>query len=352
MDKNEIYCFDCNKYFPNIDLFNQEHNKTINKVIGIKHDFLKPELTLQYISNLTKKIKSLSEELEKKDQQIKEFSKRLELVEDLNKGFFVECNAQIRNGKNVIKNIGTCFLNFISRNINFRIECNKDILNKDKIKFNIEIIFPFRKAKTKQCYVERLFGCVSSKEIMDYEGNSVIIFDGYSSFVKQNNSIISINLLKNYETQGFFEKKKINVVINGTLIFDSLLSTNDKPIILFNVNKKKFLCYEKNWKFIDNFILDDAPGIINERCLISLLIIDDKDDNYERKIIIKGKHNYLGYKSNSTNNENEAILDMVYYNKAYGVIKIAKNGNYLSLDENGNIIFNKEENYYLLCNID
>ena len=186
---------------------------------------------------------------------------------------------------------------------------------------------------------------------MDYEGNSVIIFDGYSSFVKQNNSIISINLLKNYETQGFFEKKKINVVINGTLIFDSLLSTNDKPIILFNVNKKKFLCYEKNWKFIDNFILDDVPGMINEKCLISL-IIDDKDDNYERKIIIKGKHNYLGYKSNSTNNENEAILDMVYYNKAYGVIKIAKDGNYLSLDENGNIIFNKEENYYLLCNID
>jgi predicted RNase H-like nuclease (RuvC/YqgF family) len=105
MDKNEIYCFDCNKYFPNIDLFNQEHNKTINKVIGIKHDFLKPELTLQYISNLTKKVKSLSEELEKKDQQIKEFSKRLELVEDLNKGFFVECNVQIRNGKNLIKNI-------------------------------------------------------------------------------------------------------------------------------------------------------------------------------------------------------------------------------------------------------
>ena len=43
---------------------------------------------------------------------------------------------------------------------------------------------------------------------------------------------------------------------------------------------------------------------------------------------------------------------MVYINKAYGVIKIAKDGNYLSLDENGNIIFNKEENYYLLCNID
>ena len=209
MDKNEIYCLDCQKKFQNIELYKKEHEKTSYKVLKKEHKYIGPENTLELFAGLINIINDLKKKLEKSEQQNEELSERLESIENLNQDLFINCNILVRNGKNVIKNIGTCFLNFISRCINFRIECKGDILNNDKNKFNIDIIFPFRKAEIMQCNIEKIVGCVSSKEIMDSDGNSVIIFNSYSSYAKQNNSIISIKLLKNYETQGNYEKKKL-----------------------------------------------------------------------------------------------------------------------------------------------
>lgn len=356
MDKNEILCLDCNQYFENINSFNQVHDSILNKVLKNNHSYIEAKNTLEYISKMSNSINILNEKLQKKDKIINELSKRIELIEDLNKDFFLECNILVRNGKNILNNIGTCFLNFISRCINFRIECKGDIINNDKNKFNIEIIFPFRKAEIKQCFIEKIIGCVSSQEITDSDANSFIIFNSYSSYVEQKNSTTSIKLLKNYSSQGKFEQKKINVIINGTLIFRSLFSYYDKPIILYNINKKKFLCYEDfNWKFVDNFNLDD--GTINEGCLISLLI-DDKDKDIEyynnHKVYIKGKHKYLGYMSNYVaSDKKDAQLRIIFHNKLYGLVEILYDNNSLTSDENGKICFNNNEKiFYLICNIE
>ena len=129
------------------------------------------------------------------------------------------------------------------------------------------------------------------------------------------------------------------------LTFNSLIGNYNLPIILYNVLEKKFLCYEEfQWKFIDKFSFDD--GRINEKCLISLLI----DEN--NKVLIKGINKYLGYKPNySTSDEKEAQLDIYFVNKIYGLIEISKNGESLSMTEDGNITFNKEKTFYLICNI-
>ena len=352
MNKNEILCLDCKKYFENINSFEQEHDKPLFKVLKTKHSYIETKNTLEYIAKLSNTINILYEELQKRDKKINELSERIELVEDLNKKFFLECNILIRNGKNIIRNIGTCFLNFISRCINFRLECKGDIIYNDKNKFNIEIIFPFRKAVIKQCYIEKIIGCVASQEITDSDGNSCIIFNSYSSYVEQKYSNTSIKLLKNYSTQGKFEQKKINVIINGTLIFNSLFVNYDKPIILFNTNKKKFLCYEDYaWKFIDNFNLEN--GLINEGCLITLLI-DDNEVKNNQKVYIKGKHKYLGNKPNyATTDKKEAQLNIIFHNKLYGLVEIINDNYSLSLDENGNICFSENEQmFYLICNIE
>ena len=356
MYMNEILCINCEKYYKNIDSFKEEHNNNIlYNAFKKNHDYIETKNTLEYIFKLQKNYDLLKEELQKKDKIINELVKRIDLVEELNNDFFLECNIIVKNGKNVLKNIGTCFLNFISRCIYFRIECKGDIINNEKNIFNIEIIFPFRNAQIKQCSIEKLIGCVSCQEIKnDTDGNEYRFFESYSSYVEQKNSTVSIKLLKHYSTQGKFEQKKINVIINGTLIFNSLCTYLNKPLILFNIDKKKYLCYDNyNWKFIDNFNLEN--GLINENCLISL-IVEEKDENNYQKIYIKGKHKYLGNNNRIvvTNDKKEAQLNIKFYNKLYGLVEIINNDNYyLSFDENGNIFFDKNENpLYLICNID
>ena len=110
--------------------------------------------------------------------------------------------AYVKNGKTSIQDIGKCLLQFFPKSINFRIECKGDIQNNDKNNFKIEIIFPFRKAQIKQCYIEKILGCVYAQEIKDSDGNNFLICSNYSSFVAQKDSLISIKLLKNYSIPG------------------------------------------------------------------------------------------------------------------------------------------------------
>lgn len=349
MEKRDILCFDCKKYFPNINSFNEEHNKPLYKVLKKYHSFIQAENTLEYIYRLNEANSFLCNEIKRQQKQIKELSKRVELIEDINKDIFFECNIYVKNGKTTIKNLGKCLLNFFPKCINFRVECKGDIINNDKNKFNIDIIFPFRKVNIKQCYIEKIQGCTSTQEITDSDGNTFIIFDNYTSYVDQHDSLVSIKLLKNYGIQGKYEQKKINVLINGMLTFNSLITNYDIPIIIFNTLEKKFLCYEDNkWKFVDNFTLEN--GKLNEGCLVSLLI-DDNDEKNE-KIYIKGMYKYLGYKQNYiTSDKKEAELDIKFYNRSFGLIEINKGENSLSMDENGFITFNNNKTLYLICNV-
>ena len=349
MEKRDILCIDCKKYFPNINSFNEEHNKPLYKVLKKPHSFIQAENTLEYIYRLNDANTLLVNEIKKQKEQIKELLKRVELIEDINKDIFFECNIYVKNGEVIIKNIGKCLLNFFPKCINFRIECKGDIINNDKNKFNIDIIFPFRKANIKQCFIEKIQGCTSTQEITDSDGNTFLIFDNYTSYVQQNDSLVSIKLFKNYGIQGKYEQKKINVLINGMLTFNSLIVNYDIPIILFNTLEKKFLCYGDNkWKFVDNFTLEN--GKINEACLVSLLICDNDEKN--EKIYIKGMYKYLGYKQNyTTSDKKEAELDIKFYNRSFGLIEIYKDDNSLSMDENGLVTFNHIKSLFLICNI-
>ena len=349
MEKGKILCIDCKKYFPDMKSFNEEHSKPLIIVLKKPHSFFKDGNTLEYIYKLNEANSLLLKEIKRQQNQIYELSKNVELITDLNKDIFFECNINIKNGKIIVKNIGKCLLNFFPKCINFRIECKGDIINNDKNKFAIDIIYPFRKTNIKQCFIEKIQGCTSTQEITDQDGNTFIIFDNYTSYVEQNDFLISVKLLKNYGIQGKFEQKKINVIINGMLSFNSLLVNYDIPVIIFNTLEKKFLCYSnEKWKFVDNFALEN--GKINDECLISLLI-DNKDENNE-KLYIKSQYKYLGYKDNYvTNNKNEAELDIKFYNRAFGLIEINKGENSLSMDNNGFVAFNNMKTLYIICNI-
>ena len=343
----EVYCLNCKKKFVNINSFNQEHDKPLFKVLK-KHEYIEAENSLEHISNLIQVNSFLTNAIKMQQMQIKDLSENIKLLENFIQDIFLECNIYVKNGKTTIKNIGKCLLNFFPKSINFRIECKGDIQSNDKNNFIIEIIFPFRKAQLKQCYIEKNLGCASVQEITDADGSTVLIYSNYSSYATQKDSLISIKLLKNYSIQGKYEQKKINVIINGMLTFHSLIVNYDVPLLLYNTLEKKFLCYEDyNWKFVDNFMQNEK---INEGCLISLLI-DDKDEK-NLKIYIKGKHKYVGFKPNySTNDKNEAELSIIFYNKIFGLIGIYKNGNSLSMDQNEFITFNQNETHYLVCNI-
>ena len=133
------------------------------------------------------------------------------------------------------------------------------------------------------------------------------------------------------------------------LTFNSLIVNYDIPVILFNTLEKKFLSYSNNnWKFVDNFTLEN--GKINDECLLLLLI--DSNDEKNEKVYIKGQYKYLSYNKNYvTNDKNEAELGIKFYNKSFGLIEISKGENILSMDNNGFATFNNIKTLYIICNI-
>ena len=93
--------------------------------------------------------------MQKQQKQIEDLSENIELLKNFTQDIFLECNVYVKNGKTSIQDICKCLLQFFPKSINFRIECKGDIQNNDKNNFKIEIIFPFRKAQIKQCYIEK-----------------------------------------------------------------------------------------------------------------------------------------------------------------------------------------------------
>ena len=343
---DQIYCLDCDKYFQNQESFNIEHNKTIYKVLNKNHKYIKESNSFNIISKILISNNLLSSAIKEQQNQIIELTKRLDIYEDSFKDISFDCNVIVRNGKEKIKNLGKCNLQFFPRKIFFRIECKGDIGKDEKNKFQIDIIFPFREANLKQCSIERFNGCYLSDSLSDGEGNSFNYYHNYTCYLEQNNCIISVKSLKDYLLPGKFEKNKINIILNGMLSFDSLISNFNTPIILYNVLDKTFLCYENyQWKFTDNFI-DEESGKLNKNCLVNIFL----DNN--SKVKIKGEHKYLAFEPKfSTMDEKEALLDINLVNKMYGLVEIGKNGKYLAMDKEGNVCYSSEKMYYLICNV-
>ena len=345
-EKNEIYCLDCNKYYKDLNSYNIEHEKTVYKVLNKTHNYITESNSLQIISKLLLSNKLLSAAIKEQQKEITDLTKRLDLYEDSFKDVSFDCNIVVRNGKERIKNIGKCNLQFFPRNIYFRIECEGELEKDEKNIFQIDIIFPFRKVNLKMCSIEKIKGCYLTHEILDSENNPLNYYHNYICYLEQNNFIISVKTLRDYLLQGKYEKKNINIILNGMLSFDSLVGNFNYPVILYNILDKTFLCYENyEWVFIDNFI--NTEENLNKNCLINILL-----DNNENKVRIKGEHKYLGSEPNYTTlDEDKALLDINFLNKMYGLIEISKNGKYLCQDKDGKACFGKEKTFYLICNI-
>lgn len=348
MESIGIYCLDCKRKFKDRKSLIEFHQKPAIQVLENEHKFIEAEDTLKCISELYEGNKKLNNELQKQQKQIQDLSENINLFKNFIQDIFLECNVCVKNGNSLIQNIGKCLLQFFPKSINFRIECKGDIQKNDKNNFKIEIIFPFRQAQIKQCFIEKIIGCIYAQEIKDYNGNTFLMYNNYSSFITQKDTLISIKLLQNYSTQGKYEEKKINVIINGLLTFHSLIVHYDSPCLLFNTYEKKYLCFDNfNWKFVDHFM---ENGTLNENCLISLII--DASDSKKEKVYIKGKNKFVGNKPKYvTSNKKEAELNIEFYNKIYGLIGIYSNDNSLSMNQDGSITFGQNENLYLVCNI-
>ena len=156
----------------------------------------------------------------------------------------------------------------------------------------------------------------------------------------------SIKLLKNYYSQGFLEQKKIDVIINGILTFSSFKFDISLPFIIFNINQKKFLSYDKyNWKFVDNCFTEE--GNVNTNNLVNLELDINKNEIY-----IKNEYKYLGNRPDFIATEkSNAKFKYSFTNTFYGIISIFNEKNYISSDEKTGLIkFSNEPTYFIIYN--
>ena len=154
-------------------------------------------------------------------------------------------------------------------------------------------------------------------------------------------------MLRNYYAIGYLEQKKIDLSINGILTFSSFKYDISLPLVLYNINQKKYICYENyKWKFIENCFLND--GNIRNNCIVNLDLILESNEIY-----IKNQYKYLGNKSDYvTTEKNDAKYEFNFLNKFYGIISISYNNKFLSSDnDTGSIKLTNEQNYFIIYNV-
>lgn len=345
MDK-KVFCIECNKYYENIESFNEEHNKIAYQVMNVKHNPLFQDNCLSYISFILSDTSKINEKLDKQNKQIEQISSEMDYYKDaIEHDVTFECNINIKNIKNKID--GICLLHFLPKSIQFRIEYKGEIDFNQKKEIEIEILFPFKKSELKFSTIEKLQGCTSNQKVLNISEQETNIFNAYSSSIIQNNYMTSIKLLRNYFAKGYFEQKKIDISINGILTFTNFKYYFNLPFILYNINYKKFLFYENNkWSFIDNCLTES--GNIQKGCIVCLETTKNPDE-----ILIKNDYKYLSNKNGlATTDKNEAIFNFTFFNKYYGIIKIYKDKKYLSCNiETGLIELSDVENNFIFSNI-
>ena len=342
----KVFCIECNKYFENIENFNQEHNKISFQVMKVKHNFLMEENCLAYISKIISDNNKIIEFINKQNSQIQQITSKLNYYEDaLKNDVTFECNIKIKNIENKVD--GKCMLHFLPKCVHFRIECNGNIIFKGRKEFEIEIIFPFKNSDLKLSSIEKLQGCVSNKKVQNISEQETIIYNNYSSSIIQKNNLTSLILLRNYFSIGYLEQKKIDISINGILTFSSFKYDISLPFIIYNISQKRFMCYDNyKWKFIDNCF--DNEGKINTNCIVDIELNLESDEIY-----IKNQYKYLGNKPDfATTEKKDAKFKYNFINKFYGIITISNNGKFLVSDLNtGFIDLSIEQSFFIIYNV-
>ena len=107
-----------------------------------------------------------------------------------------------------------------------------------KKEFEIEIISPFKKSEIKTSSIEKIQPCVSNQTVLNISEQETIIFNNYNPLIIQKDYITSFNLVRNYSTTEYLEQKRINVIINGMLIFTSFKYDLTFPFILYIITQK------------------------------------------------------------------------------------------------------------------
>ena len=291
----------------------------------VKHNFLIEENCLAYISKNFSDNSKIIELINKQNEQIQQITSKLNYYEDaLKNDVIFETNIIIKNIENNID--GKCLIHFFPKCIHFRIECKGNIVFKGRKEFEIEIIFPFKISELKLSSIEKLQGCLSSQKVQNLSEQETI---------------------RNYYAIGYLEQKKIDLSLYGILTFSSFKYDISLPLVLYNINQKKYICYENyKWKFIENCFLND--GNIRNNCIVNLDLIIESNEIY-----IKNQYKYLGNKSDFvTTEKNDAKYEFNFLNKFYGIISISYNNKFLSSDnDTGSIKLTNEQNYFIIYNV-
>ena len=345
----KVFCIECQKYFENISLFQKEHEKISYKIMDIKHNPLMEENCLAYISELFSENKKNIENIKEQSIKIEKINSQLEYYQNgLKNDVLFECNIKLKNIENKIN--GKCIIHFLPKCIYFRIVCTGNILSQSREEFEIEILFPFKSSEIKFSSIEKLKGCLSKQKAQNMSAQEITIFDNYSSSIHQKNYLTSIKLLRHYSSSVYhkdLKDKNIDISINGVLTFSSFAYNLFLPFVMYNIENKKFICYENyQWKFVDNCFLKD--GKIDDKCIVNLEM-----NIQSNQIFIKNQYKYLMNKPNFiTTEKKDAEFNFKIYNEFYGIISIFNGGQFLSIDEvTGLLKFSSEDNHYLIYNI-
>ena len=327
--------------------WDKEHEKVYYKLKNIKHNYLIEGNVLSYIYDIMSKNSENEQRIIKQNIEIAKIQSKLNFYEDsLKNNVFFETNINIKNIKNKI--CGKCLIHFFPKSINFKIECNGNLdFDGKREEFEIEILFPFKKSELQFCNIEKLQGCLSSKKVQNTSDEETTIFSNYSSYVEQKNKIISVKLLRNYHIIENLKKNKINISLNGTLTFSDFGFHTNEPFVLYNINQKRFLSYDKyQWKFIENCF--SKEGKIKNECVVQLELNFDTSEIY-----IKNDYNYIGNNGNFiTKEKTNAKFLFKFLNSFYGIMTIVYDNKYLYSDiKSGLIKLSEESSYFMLINI-
>ena len=343
MSIEQLWCKECKAIFDNIEEYNKFHNKPSVKVFGQKHSYISSknnnfELLLQLIDKNTELINQINIQ----NSKMEILSQRINFLEDSFRDFFFECNISL-NIKN--KGIGICYLNYLPKSINFKIEYTGSLLE-TKGDFLITINFPLPKASLSLSSIEKFQGCKIPLYLMNTSEQETIMYHNYSTFVEQKINETYIKLRKNYSTKGKWEKDtydtKCNFIIVGNLSFNTLFIDYSKSCYLYELRNKKFLCYnplQGNFIFVDNYN--------NEDCKLNLVIQGNE-------ISIKGRTGKLFSNfdklNNTSSNEQNSLLNIIFYNRMFGLVSIYKQGSFLTCLDDGSVNSTNEENYMIITN--
>ena len=130
MSIEQLWCKECKAIFDNIEEYNKFHNKPSVKVFSQKHSYISSKNNFELLLQLIDKNTELINQINIQNSKMEILSQRINFLEDSFRDFFFECNISL-NIKN--KGIGICYLNYLPKSINFKIEYTGSLLETKEI---------------------------------------------------------------------------------------------------------------------------------------------------------------------------------------------------------------------------